>query len=476
LNVLFARGDDRILDDYGTGSYVDSTLHWYRSSLAHNAPFFDGVSQRRAAGTLLAHEERGAAGWVDAEVPLNGVAPGVRVRRSVVIVTDYLVDRVEWQSAHAVRAELPLHVDADLDQLKFAPDSLDGGPAEEDGFSFVHDAERAPLSDDAVVHLKHRLATGVEAWIASSGAGEWWRAVGPGPPSASERSFSLVRVNAHAGSITSVWSWTPHVTGVSVRDGILVIHRGDQERHEHARTAHGWSVTIRAGNARSSIDLGGLRPIAHSSPRAYRADPRPRERHLHPNGEPLRFTLGETAYRQSEETWDEAGGPRATVTIEASQTDLAIRVEVQKRDVAIRSPGAADPALDNEHPDIHSDGVQLYITAPEWPRHAGWLVVPEHPQPRVRARHVDGTRIHVPLVATWTPQPDGYVMHFAIPLDALGGGPEVPIALDVIVNDMSSTRTRRRGQLVLSGGGGWIYLQGDRQSPSRFLPIVITRV
>lgn len=476
LNVLFVRGDDRILDDYGTGSYVDPTLHWYRSSLAHNAPFFDGVSQRRAAGTLLAHEERGAAGWVDAEVPLHGVAPGVRVRRSVVIVTDYLVDRVEWESAHAVRAELPVHVDADIDQLEFTPDSLEGGPAEEDGFSFVGDGERAPLREDAVVHLRDRLARDVEAWLAPSSAGEWWRAVGPGPPGAPDRAFSLVRVSAAAGSITSVWTWAQHITGVGVRDGILVIHRGDQERHEHARTANGWSVTLLAGNARSSIDLGGLRPIAHASPRTHRADPRPRERHLHPNGERLRFMLGEAAYRRSEESWDEAGGPRATVSIESSETDLSIRVEVQKRDIVFRAPDAADSALDNEHPDIHSDGVQLYVTAADWPRHAGWLLVPEHPEPRVRARHVDGTRINVPLAATWTPQPDGYSMHFTIPLDALGGGPEVPIALDVIVNDMSPARTRRRGQLVLSGGGGWTYLQGDRQSPSRFLPIVIARV
>ena len=476
LNVLFARGDDRILDDYGTGSYVDPTLHWYRSSLAHNAPFFDGVSQRRAAGTLLALEERGAAGWVDAEVALNGVAPGVRVRRSVVIVTDYLVDRVEWESAQPVRADLPQHIDADIDQLEFTPDSLDGGPAEEDGFSFVGDAERAPVRDDAVVHLTHRLAHGVAAWVAASSAGEWWRAVGPGPPGSPDRPFSLIRVSAAAGSITSVWSWAQHVTGVGVRDGILVIHRGDQERHEHARTANGWSVTLHAGNALSSIDLGGLRPTAHSSPRAYRDDPRPRERHLHPKGERLRFMLGESAYRRSEESWDEAGGPRATVTIESTQTDLSLRVDVQKRDIVFRATDAPDPALDNEHPDIHSDGVQLYITASDWPRHAGWLLVPEHPEPRVRVRHVDGTKINVPLVATWTPQPDGYSMHFTIPLDALGGGPEVPIALDVIVNDMSPARTRRRGQLVLSGGGGWIYLQGDRQSPSRFLPIVITRV
>jgi hypothetical protein len=47
--------------------------------------------------------------------------------------------------------------------------------------------------------------------------------------------------------------------------------------------------------------------------------------------------------------------------------------------------------------------------------------------------------------------------------------------MDLIVNEMATGRMRRRGQLVLSGGGGWIYLQGDRQSPARFLPIVIER-
>src|SRR5262249_18670563 len=37
LNLLISDGDRRILDDMGTGSYVDPSLHWYRSSLAHNA-------------------------------------------------------------------------------------------------------------------------------------------------------------------------------------------------------------------------------------------------------------------------------------------------------------------------------------------------------------------------------------------------------------------------------------------------------
>ena len=67
LNLLLANGDTRWLDDPGTGSYVDPSLHWYRSTLAHNAPLVDGRSQIRVNGTLAAYDERGAAGWIVAE-------------------------------------------------------------------------------------------------------------------------------------------------------------------------------------------------------------------------------------------------------------------------------------------------------------------------------------------------------------------------------------------------------------------------
>jgi len=41
---------------------------------------------------------------------------------------------------------------------------------------------------------------------------------------------------------------------------------------------------------------------------------------------------------------------------------------------------------------------------------------------------------------------------------------------DVLVNDMGAGRSRRRGQLVLSGADGeFVYLRGDRQPVSRFL-------
>jgi hypothetical protein len=42
------------------------------------------------------------------------------------------------------------------------------------------------------------------------------------------------------------------------------------------------------------------------------------------------------------------------------------------------------------------------------------------------------------------------------------------VGFDLLVNEMQSGRVRRAGQLVWSGGGGWIWLRGDRQDPERF--------
>jgi hypothetical protein len=479
LNVLFAHGDDRILDDYGTGSYVDPSLHWYRSTLAHNAPLFDGVSQMRTSGRLLAHEERGAAGWVDAEVPMHGLAPDVHARRSLIVMTDYLVDRLEWESLRAVRAELPIHVPAEAPTLEFHRAPLEGGVAPDDGFSFVHDSERALVAQGRAVHVRHRDVRDVEGWVAPDTRAEWWRAIAPGPPGAAARSLSLVRLSARAGSITSVWSWGGAVSGVTVRDGALIVQRGDHERHEHVRQEDGWSVTVHSGGARSSIELGGRRRVRVAAPPAA-IDPRRVTARMPPlrirsGHAPLTFELGERAYRRSEESWQEAGKPRAAVALTATREYLVIEVSVEKPEVVLRAPDAADPALDNEHADIHSDGVQLYVASRGWDRPAAWLAVPEYPEPRVRTRVVDGARTDVPLVAGWSSESRGYAMRFEIPLHALGAERELAVAMDLIVNEMATGRVRRRGQLVLSGGGGWIYLQGDRQSPSRFLPMVIER-
>jgi hypothetical protein len=44
--------------------------------------------------------------------------------------------------------------------------------------------------------------------------------------------------------------------------------------------------------------------------------------------------------------------------------------------------------------------------------------------------------------------------------------PEEELGFDLIVNQMLPNRLRRAGQLVWSGGGGWVWLRGDRQDPA----------
>ena len=407
---------------------------------------------------------------------MHGLAPDVYVRRAVIVMTDYLVDRLEWDSRRVVRAELPIHVPANIPSLEFRRAPLDGGVASDDGFAFVHDAERALIGDQTVVEVRHQHIHDVMAWLGASAEAEWWRATGPGPPGFDERQLSLVRVAASAGSITSVWSWSPTITSVVMTEDALVVHRGDRERHEHARRTDGWSVTLYSGNARSAIDLGGIRRSGASgeslSPRTVRPDAPLRVRVGQP---PLRVELGEQSYRRSEDSWEDAGKPTAVVTVGASQQQLVVHVSVRKPEVVLRPPNAADPQLDNEHADIHSDGVQLYLLAPEWAHFAGWLAVPEFPAPRVRTHVIDGTRANVPIEAQWQPESGGYAMHFAIPLNALSAQSERRVAIDLIVNEMARGHTRRRGQLVLSGGGGWVYLQGNRQAPARFLPLIVER-
>ena len=38
------------------------------------------------------------------------------------------------------------------------------------------------------------------------------------------------------------------------------------------------------------------------------------------------------------------------------------------------------------------------------------------------------------------------------------------VLVQVVVNEMQPGRWRRAGQLALVGGGGWVYLRGDRES------------
>lgn len=45
--------------------------------------------------------------------------------------------------------------------------------------------------------------------------------------------------------------------------------------------------------------------------------------------------------------------------------------------------------------------------------------------------------------------------------------------VNLVINEMYSDRERRAGQLVLSGGEGWVYLRGDRESPENALVVEV---
>ena len=59
----------------------------------------------------------------------------------------------------------------------------------------------------------------------------------------------------------------------------------------------------------------------------------------------------------------------------------------------------------------------------------------------------------VTLAVSW---PEGFLTH-------VGGR----LGFDLLVNEMLPGRERRAGQLVWSGGDGWVWLRGDRQDPQR---------
>ncbi len=69
----------------------------------------------------------------------------------------------------------------------------------------------------------------------------------------------------------------------------------------------------------------------------------------------------------------------------------------------------------------------------------------------------------------WARTESGYTVTAAIPVPAWKSvAPHETIRFDLLVNQATSGRERRAGQLVWSGGGGWVYLRGDRQDRARF--------
>jgi hypothetical protein len=468
LNLLLSDGDVRWFDDPGTGSYVDVSLHWYRSTLAHTAPLVDGRSQPRVDGTLEAFEDVGGAGWMRARAEL---APGCIVRRTVVVVEDYLLDRVEWESGDAHEVALPFHgvrpIAEDETPVDGTPATIEGGAGREDGFAFLSETRRIRLMDSSARLASsdvHGASGELQGWMRTSESASWWSAMAPGAPGRAPQPLVLVRSAANRGTITSVWSWRGAVRSVAFDGDAIAVRCTDDAVHVHRPTNDGWRIehstsrgialTLGAGATIES----GFAPSASSSPQRESAE-------RTPLGLPLHRELGAEHYRRSEQSWEEAGRPSARVSIDRAANRLTVRVDVphaERRFVAID----AENPFDNDPAAIHGDGVQLYVAVGE--RAAGWLLVPIPGTERVARRVAEGWSDALSLDATWQPSRNGYVLVASVelPLDATSAD------VDVLVNESSIGRSRRRGQLVLSGADGeFVYLRADRHERERLLRV-----
>lgn len=451
------------LPDPGTGNYVSRDLFWYRSTLAHNAPQLDGRSQPPDDAICECFEVRGQWAWVRARFGA--------VTRSLVSGPRYLLDIVEAASDMEHRVDLPWHLAGRLDIRA----SGQWRPAETSS-EFVSEAERLVLEGEAVITADQGGQTMV---LSSRGAAEIVRAVAPGPPGAGPAPFLLFGAEGRTSRLVSVLGATPADLRLD-GETVAVTLGGDTDRHRPV--VDGWETQTAGGEV---VRLGGRRPQPRVFEPLVNRDPPLRQ-----NGIAVRVAVPpaldatldgfdrstplaldhEDQYRRSEEPYS---GPEDFSAVAYANWDddaLYLAIEVVKPDIMLRAADAPPLLLDNEPDDIHSDGLQVYIRLEPDGDVFGFLVVPEPEGEALRVRVPGGYAGEPSMVAgTWAPGDLGYVVTLALRVpgwetrthgDHLG--------FDLLINEMLPDRERRSGQLVWSGGSGWVWLRGDRQAPERF--------
>ena len=463
---------------------MERTLHWYRSTLAHFAPLFDGVSQSPVPATLLAFEERGGAGWISKRV--EEIARGVTTTRTLVAVDSYVVDLLEWQSESDRMVDLPLARAADVtSDVHFAPHEALGGQGLEDGFDFLTDVSAAVLVEQRVAFTVAGASSAKAEYVSSHDA-TLWRAEAPGSPGHPRAPLHWIRTRAAGGIIIGVWHWNERVQHVRINAAsespVIEVTTAEGTIAQHSRTPKGWHIQLQARHATSSIDLVTLAQPTRSIENADSADELVSREPItvpqlpagialdggqcaHPIARAIRFRLGEEHYVQTETSWQDAGQPVATVQIGATATHLV--VDVLARTGTIVVAGVHDEnALDNERRDVNADGLQIHVgprTTLPWS--AAWLLVPA-PETSPQARVSDLVPEIAALTTEWKRTTDGWAMRVGIPRSSIPANIAGEFRMEIIINERSPDRQRRRGQLVLSGGGSFGYLRGDRSDPA----------
>ena len=453
------------LPDFGTGSYVTRDLFWYRSTLAHNAPRLDGTSQEPEDATCEAFHAGDDWSWARGKY-----GPVVR---SIVAGPDYALDIVELNAQEETLLELPWHLDG--------ADVLTPGQWSDAAIAGEHVTDVAAFQPEAPGPVVARAIQGQQVLTLTFAAGATvLRGSSPAAPGdVDRRTFLLLQARGTGLQlVTAIGFGDGSVRGLRVAGSAIEVDTADGT-DVHAATSEGWDVRTGGHHHR----LGGLmiappdfeplvtrkRPLREHADATFATEPPALDGSLagFERGGTLHFDH-EDQYRRSEEPFAGPEAFGATAHVAWDHDALYLAVEVTKPEVVLRPADAPPLLFDNEVDDIHSDGVQVYLKAggdKEW----GVLVVPEaHGGVRVRA--VSGTSADPSEVdGVWSRTESGYTLTLAL---APAFWDEVlrarTLDFDLIVNEMREGRERRAGQLVWSGGGGWIWLRGDRQDPERF--------
>ncbi len=477
---LFSAG--HILADFGTASYVTPSLHWYRSTLAHNAPGRVGVGQPGREGWCDAFEAGERWSWCRARARCL-LGEGTAVRRAIAVGPDYVVDVVDVDAPPDVAVDLPTHVLAGvaLGGVGKGPSGDEGAPSlghgpsgHEHGYDTLGGlvALGAPL--DRL--WRGEAEAGPELVLAPRGGETMLGAAGPGPPDLhfadGEPHGFLVRRASGSGRWAQCYVLRPGtVRALSVEGDAVAVERADgsvdrlEFEAERLRIVEADGTTHTLAGLREAVpptaparDVEG--PVI-ACPLLYELPTAANWPEVIPPG--VVASLGARHYRRSESPYGAAGPLTARVAVVAVDSRVCIALEVTKQELVFRAVDAPDLGLDNEVSDIHSDGVQCYVGADAW---EGYLAVPDPQSTGVRIQAVAGTAADASrCVASWARTADGYRIVVAIDLGRpIRRGER--LAVNVVVNEMQPGRERRAGQLALAGGAGWVYLRGDRETPA----------
>lgn len=480
LHLTVHAGGVHWLPDPGAGSYVSRDLFWYRSTLAHNAPLLDGRSQGGGESSA----------WCEAFDTVDGHASGLGwargrwgpVTRTLVTGPTWIADLVAFQGGEKERElSVPWHLQGETKVT--TPGQWEPADLHDE---FARDAERFAPVEGGLVSIEAIDPSGASLVLhLLLDDADLIRVTGPGIPGTGDTSFFLVR-SARAGAARqaavldlAAAADPARITGMRLVGEVIVIGHasGDDTTVELApgrvdvmSPPHQATLTGARSEPKKVTPLFKTRKAWDVVSSAL-APTQPPALDGTLDGFDLDAPLtldDEHQYRRSEDPYEGSGQFSATAWVNWDFDALYLAVDVAKPEVVIRAADAEPLRLDNEPDDIHADGIQVYFRVAD-EAGVGLLIVPTDAG-RIRAHGVEGTAGAGDMVdGGWRlldPDEDGlagYRLTVRIACPALANlPPRSAIDFDLLVNEMRPDRERRTGQLVWSGGEGWIYLRGDR--------------